>query len=108
MSLTVNVLKFWTPKCLTKWHMQTVQTLKEQSDQGLHCLPFHYFKKQLHNKQNLGQNNMELEQVDGTPSHIPVPAPSHISLHIKIPNVFLQSSFIGITCDSFKVLAKKA
>ena len=32
---------------LTKWHMQTVQTqirllLKEQSDQGLHCLPIHY------------------------------------------------------------------
>ena len=43
---TVNVLKFRTPKFLTKWHMQTVQTqirllLKEQSDQGLHCLPFH-------------------------------------------------------------------
>ena len=32
-------------KVLTKWHMQTVQTqirlLQEQSDQGLHCLPFH-------------------------------------------------------------------
>ena len=28
---------------------------KEQSDQGLHCLPFHYFKKQLHKKQNLCQ-----------------------------------------------------
>ena len=43
---TVNVLKFWTPKFLTKCYMQTVQTqirllLKEQSDQGLHCLPFH-------------------------------------------------------------------
>ena len=42
---TVNVLKFRTPKFLTKWQMQTVQTqirllLKEQSDQGLHCLPF--------------------------------------------------------------------
>ena len=41
----VNVLKFCTPKCMTKWHMQTVQTqirllLKKQSDQGLHCLPF--------------------------------------------------------------------
>ena len=23
---TVNVLKFCTPKCLTKWHIQTVQT----------------------------------------------------------------------------------
>ena len=42
---SVNVLKL-LHKCLTKWHMQTVQTLirlllKEQSDQGLHCLPFH-------------------------------------------------------------------
>ena len=42
----VNVLIFRTPNCLTKWHMRTVQTqirllLKEQSDQGLHCLPFH-------------------------------------------------------------------
>ena len=42
----VNVLNFPTPKCLTKWHMQTVQTqirllLKEQFDQGLLCLPFH-------------------------------------------------------------------
>ena len=35
----MNVLKFPTPKCLTKWHLQTVQTQirKEQSDQGLHC-----------------------------------------------------------------------
>ena len=32
---------------------------EEQSDQGLHCLPFHYFKKQLHKKQNLGQKSME-------------------------------------------------
>ena len=43
---TVNVLKFSTPKFLTKWHMQKVQThirllLKEQSDLGLHCLPVH-------------------------------------------------------------------
>ena len=43
---TVNILKIRTPKFLTKWHMQTVQTqirllLKEQSDQGLYCLPFH-------------------------------------------------------------------
>ena len=42
--------------------------------------------------------------------HTPGPAPRG---HIKIPNVFLQSSSIGlihraITCDSFKVLAKKA
>ena len=42
----VNVLKFCTPTCLIKWLIQTVQTqirrlLKEQSDQGLHCLHFH-------------------------------------------------------------------
>ena len=40
-SVTITVLKFRTPKCLTKWHMQIVQTqirllLKEQSDQDLH------------------------------------------------------------------------
>ena len=47
--------------------MQTVQTqirllLQEQSDKGLHCLPFHikYFMKQLHKKQNLGPKSMEL------------------------------------------------
>ena len=44
--IRVNGLKFYTQKFLTKWPMQTVQTqirllLKEQSDQGLHCLPFH-------------------------------------------------------------------
>ena len=55
----VDVLKFRTPKFLTKRHMQTVQTqigllLKEQSDQVLHCLPFYYkhFKRQMHKKQN--------------------------------------------------------
>ena len=54
----INVLKFRTPRCLTKWHMQTVQTQirllhmqtvqtqirllqREQSDQGIHYLPFH-------------------------------------------------------------------
>ena len=42
----VNVLKYGTPKFLTKWTMQTVQTkirllLKEQSDLGLHCLLFY-------------------------------------------------------------------
>ena len=32
----------------------------EQSDQGLHCLPFtEYFKQQVHKKQNLGQNSTE-------------------------------------------------
>ena len=44
---TVNILQFCTPKFLIVWHMQTVQTqirllLREQSDQGLHCLPIHY------------------------------------------------------------------
>ena len=57
-----NVLKFCTHMMLTKWHMHSAdpdQTVpEEQSDQGLHCLPFHYFKK-LHKKQNLGQNSME-------------------------------------------------
>ena len=38
--------KICTQEFLTQLHMQTVQTqikllLKEQSDQGLHCLPFH-------------------------------------------------------------------
>ena len=58
----VNVLKFCTPKFLTKWHMQRMQIqirqlLKEQSDQGLHCLPFclEYFEEQLHKKQNTGK-----------------------------------------------------
>ena len=41
-----SVLQFCTSRSLTKWHMQPVQTmirllLWEQSDQGLHCLPFH-------------------------------------------------------------------
>ena len=47
---SVNVLKFHTPKCLSKWHMQTVQTqirLKEQSDEGLHCLPLHSVIKEM-------------------------------------------------------------
>ena len=44
--IMVNVLEFCTSKLLTIWHMQTVQIqirllLKEQSDQGLHCLPFY-------------------------------------------------------------------
>ena len=38
----VNVLKFYAPNFLTKWHMQTVQTqiILEQSDHYLHYLPF--------------------------------------------------------------------
>ena len=46
--------------------MQTVQPqirllLKEQSDQGLHCLPFFtkYLKKQLHKEQNLDKKGKE-------------------------------------------------
>ena len=39
----------------------------------------------------------ELEQVDWEPSHIPAPAPSHISGHIKIPITFLQSSSTGLS-----------
>ena len=52
----VNVLKFCTPKCLTKWHMQTVQ---EQSDLGLLCHSTKCYKKELHKKQNLGKKSME-------------------------------------------------
>ena len=54
--------------------MQTVQTqirllLKEQSDQGLHCLPFHLaFKEQLHEKHNLGQNKCGMFEILG---HLP-------------------------------------
>ena len=45
----------------------------------------------------------ELVQVHGAPLHIPAPAPSRISLHIKIPVLIHRA----ITGDSFKVLAKK-
>ena len=40
----VNLLKFCTPKCLDKIaYANSVDPdrLKEQSDQGLHCLSFH-------------------------------------------------------------------
>ena len=50
-----------------------------------------YFLKKKNQKKK-----KKLEQVDGAPSHITLPAPSHISLHIKIPNVFLQFSSIGL------------
>ena len=46
----VNVLKFCTPKFMTKWDMQT-------ADPGSNCLPFHrvfFLKKQLQ-KQNFSQ-----------------------------------------------------
>ena len=39
--------------------METVQTDQTAPDQGLQCFPFHYFKKQLHERQNLGQKSME-------------------------------------------------
>ena len=37
----VNVLQFRTSKFMIKWYVQTVQTqIRENSDQGVHCLPF--------------------------------------------------------------------
>ena len=53
-------LQFRTPKFLTKWRMQTVQTqikllLKEQSDQGLPCLPCHLKKKKMYKKAEFSQ-----------------------------------------------------
>ena len=33
--------------------------LQEQSDQGVHCLPFTKFKEQLDEKQNIGQKSIE-------------------------------------------------
>ena len=37
------------------------------------------------------ENKTKLEQVDGAPSHVSMPAPTHISAHIKIPDAFLQA-----------------
>ena len=37
--LTAMILSFQTD-----WSEQTVQTLEEQSDQGLHCLPFRLYR----------------------------------------------------------------
>ena len=55
-------------------------------------------KRGHHNtRQDPLNTTIRLEQVDGAPSHIPAPAPSHISAHIKIPNMFLQSSSIGLS-----------
>ena len=56
---TMNVLKFPTPKCLTKWHMQTVQTQISLIRVYTVCHSMKYFKKQLHKKHNLGWNSME-------------------------------------------------
>ena len=44
-NLTVNILKFCTPKFIINWHMQTMQTqirllLKEHSDQDQHSTLF--------------------------------------------------------------------
>ena len=67
----------------------------------------HYVFSQNNNKKNLDssptilisaervkeldiKSQILLEQVDGAPSHIPMPVPSHISVHIKIPNAFLS------------------
>ena len=53
-------------------------------------------------------HRFKLEQVDGAPSHIPAPAPAHISLHIKIPKCVSRVLIHrAITFDTFKVLAKK-
>ena len=59
--VTVNVLKFGTPKLLTKWHMQTVQTqIRLRSDQGLHYLPFpKYFKITTALKAKITPKNVE-------------------------------------------------
>ena len=56
-------------------------------------------KKELRVKilRSKGSQKNKLDQVDGAPSHIPVPAPWHISTHIVIPNTFLQSSAIGLS-----------
>ena len=94
----VNVLKFCLTKFLTKWHMQTVQTqirllLKEQSDQGLHCLPFYCLKKQLHKK----QKNMEEKLWNKIFGHL-----SHMSYTLPCRNksqFVLQSSIsVLYTC----------
>ena len=66
----------------------------------IHC----YFHGMLNN-QELAFTRKKLEQVDGAPSHIPTP--SHISTHIKIPNVFLQSSSIGLSPVKFSSLQLK-
>ena len=63
--LTVNDLKFRTPNCLTNDYANSADP--DQTAPGRSslirvytvCLSTSYFKKQLHKKQNLGQNNME-------------------------------------------------
>ena len=45
-SSLVNILKFCTPTCLIKWHMQTVQILSDYSSLirvCFDCLPIKYF-----------------------------------------------------------------
>ena len=60
MNITVNVLKFQTPKSLTKWHMQTVQTqISSLIWVYTACHSTKYFQQQVHDKQNLGQTSME-------------------------------------------------
>ena len=62
---TVNVLKFRTPKCLTKWHMQTVQTqirlLHRSSLIRVYtvCNSTKHFKNSCVKKQNLSQKALK-------------------------------------------------
>ena len=54
----VNVLKFHTLKCLTKWHVQTVQTqIRRSSLTRVYtvCQSTKYYKKQLHKKAEFRQ-----------------------------------------------------
>ena len=56
------------------------------------------------NESRLYKLKCKLEQVDGASSHIP--APLHISLHIRIRNAFLQSPSIPLY-STFHYLKKK-
>ena len=58
---TVNVLKFHTPKVLTKWHMQHCRPRSDCSCRSIfrvYTVSFStiYYKKQLHKKQNLAKS----------------------------------------------------
>ena len=59
-SSTVNVLKFLTPKFLTKWLMQTVQTqIRMLLIVYTVCHSIKGLKKQLHKKHNLDRKSIE-------------------------------------------------
>ena len=58
----IHVLKFRTPKFLTKWHMQTLQTEVIRSSLirvYTVCHSYKYFETQLHKIQNFGQKSKE-------------------------------------------------